>query len=148
MSALLLAMAVALSSLGLGAQEQVAPFCGQGQRPSFQLGFGALKAELRSMMGDPVECEHGDPGSGDTVQRTTTGLAYYRPSSATVAFTNGFDHWALGPGGLSCWTGASVQPVSVLAWSTPATAPIWGASCPALGSSSTLGARRAAAPRT
>ena len=110
MSGLLLAVMLVLSILGPPGQEQPAPFCESGRRPSFQFGFAALKAELGAMMGNPIECEHARPAGDGTLQATTTGLAYYDRGTGTVAFTNGFDRWALGASGLVCWTGPSTEP--------------------------------------
>src|SRR5688572_22472227 len=71
------------------------PFCPPGQPARFVLGIAALHDRLGAIMGEPVECEHVDPTSGDMVQHTTTGLAYYRPEINTAIFTNGEAHWAL-----------------------------------------------------
>lgn len=84
--------------------------CPPGASPSFQLGFAALKAEVGEAMGQPIECERANPENGDTLQRTTTGLAFYRKSTNTPTFTDGYRHWALTPAGLVPWTGASVDP--------------------------------------
>ena len=54
-------------------------------------------------MGDPLECEHADPATGDTVQHTTTGLAMYQPSLGLLTFTDGWHHWALTERGLLRW---------------------------------------------
>src|SRR4051812_41555507 len=75
-----------------------APFCQPGQEPAFVLGIADLKARLGDTMGAPLECEHLDAESGDTVQHTTTGLAYYRPSLNATMFTDGATHWALSGG--------------------------------------------------
>jgi hypothetical protein len=83
--------------------------CTPGQ-PIFVHGAATLKAALGEAMGDPLECERVTSAAGDTEQRTTTGLAYYRASSNAVAFTNGFDHWALAPNGVVHWTGDAVDP--------------------------------------
>ncbi|HUS16788.1 MAG TPA: alkaline phosphatase family protein, partial [Chloroflexia bacterium] len=48
-----------------------ATYCGPGQRPELLFGFGLLKGYLGDRMGTPVECEHAEGGSGDTVQLTT-----------------------------------------------------------------------------
>jgi hypothetical protein len=56
-------------------------------------------------MGDPVECEHTEPGTGDAYQQTTTGLALYRRETNTSMFTNGREQWALTPFGLAQWSG-------------------------------------------
>jgi hypothetical protein len=61
-------------------------------------------------VGQPLECEHTDPVSGDSLQQTSTGLAFYRKSTNTPTFTTGYDHWALTPQGLHYWTGSSVDP--------------------------------------
>jgi hypothetical protein len=61
-------------------------------------------------MGNPVECEHANPDNGDTLQNTTTGLAFYRKSTNTPTFTNGTEHWALTTEGEVYWTGGSIDP--------------------------------------
>jgi hypothetical protein len=76
----------------------------------FVHGAATLKAALGATMGEPVECERVTDASGDTEQQTTTGLVYYRASTNAVAFTNGFDHWALAPNGVVHWTGDAVDP--------------------------------------
>ncbi len=85
-------------------------FCQPGQSPQFVFGFAALKAKLGAAMGDPIECEHANPENGDTLQQTTTGLAFYRKSTNTPTFTNGFQHWAITSQGLVYWTGDSIDP--------------------------------------
>ena len=102
--------AAAWIGVRLDAGDEPAPFCQAGQGPAFLQGFGTLKAELGGAMGEPVECEHADPDSGDVLQRTTTGLAYYRPALNLPMFTNGVEHWALTPRGLLYWQGESVLP--------------------------------------
>jgi hypothetical protein len=78
--------------------------------PRFVHGAAALKAALGDRMGEPQECERVVDGEGNTEQRTTTGLAYYRARSNIAAFTNGVDHWALTPRGLVHWTSDDVEP--------------------------------------
>jgi hypothetical protein len=87
-----------------------APFCQAGQQPEFALGVADLKRQLGDTMGNPVECEHPSSASGDTVQRTTTGLAAYRRATNTVTFTDGWRHWALTPRGLVTWEGGQSDP--------------------------------------
>jgi hypothetical protein len=84
---------------------QSAAACPPGRTPSFLLGFASLQTSLGSSMGEPTECEHVDPVSGDAFQRTTTGLALYRRDTNTPMFTNGREHWALTPDGLVSWSG-------------------------------------------
>lgn len=80
--------------------------CPPGETPRFRLGFATLKEQLGAPMGDPVTCEYPDPsGTGDTLQRTTTGLAYYRQSTQTPSFTDGNERWALTTRGLIHWVG-------------------------------------------
>ncbi len=87
-----------------------AAFCPAGERPRFQFGFAELKAQLGATMGDPVECEHANADNGDTLQQTTTGLAFYRKTTNTATFTNGPEHWALTRSGVVQWQGDSPDP--------------------------------------
>jgi hypothetical protein len=88
------------------AQAQSAPYCAQGQIPEFTHGLASLAAQLGTFMGQPTECEHQDRASGDTLQATTTGLAYYRhAANDTAVFTDGQSHVALTDRGLIGWDG-------------------------------------------
>ena len=87
-----------------------APHCQPGQTPTFVHGVAELQNRLGATMGQPIECEHIDPTSGDTLQRTTTGLAYFRPSISTTMFTDGSTHWALADGTVVLWRNESVTP--------------------------------------
>ena len=78
--------------------------------PRFVQGVAALKALVGTDMGEPLECERAIDAAGDTEQRTTTGLAYYRAATNTVAFTNGWDHWALTGNSAVHWTGQELEP--------------------------------------
>ena len=90
---------------------QTAAGCQPGEAPHFTFGFADLKAQIGDDMGTPLTCEFPDPrGTGDVHQRTTTGLAFWRKSTNTPTFTDGFDHWAETPNGWVTWTGASVDP--------------------------------------
>src|SRR5919199_1838493 len=108
----LLAVLVALVVLTpRAAAAQVAPHCLDDQAPQFVLGFAALKAQIGPAMGDAVECEYPDPlGTGDTEQHTTTGLAFFRKSTNTPTFTDGYTHWALTSRGVVTWTGSAIDP--------------------------------------
>jgi hypothetical protein len=80
-------------------------------QPRFLNGLAALKTALGATMGDPLDCEHPVDNAGNTQQRTTMGLAYYRKALDAACFTTGWDHWALtGPGRLMHWTGDAVDP--------------------------------------
>ena len=78
--------------------------------PRFLYGTAALKALLGAVMGEPTECERVVDAAGNTEQKTSTGLAYYRARSNTSAFTNGFDHWALTATGVVHWTSDDLEP--------------------------------------
>jgi hypothetical protein len=72
------------------AEAQAAPHCEADHPPAFVFGFASLKAQLGGAMGDPVSCEYADPnGTGDTLQDTSTGLAFWRKSTNTPTFTSG-----------------------------------------------------------
>jgi hypothetical protein len=96
-----------LGSTSVAAAE--APFCTPGQDAQFVLGFAVLKSRIGDRMGSPLECEHPGDG-GDTVQLTSTGLAFYRQSTNTATFTDGWSHFAHVPGGLIVWTGGEIDP--------------------------------------
>jgi hypothetical protein len=70
-----------------------------------------MKAHLGDVLGDPITCEFADPaGSGDVLQQTTRGLAFWRKSSNTPTFTDGSGHWAVTSAGWVTWTEPSVDP--------------------------------------
>jgi hypothetical protein len=81
-------------------------------QPRFMGGIAALKASLGRTMGDPLECERVVNNDGDTQQKTTTGLAYYRKQLNTACFTTGWEHWGLVDKGLVHWAGSPVDPPS------------------------------------
>jgi hypothetical protein len=78
--------------------------------PRFVLALAQLRARLGADMGAPTECERVVDASGNTEQKTTTGLAYYRASLNTPVFTNGVEHWALTADGLVRWTSDDLEP--------------------------------------
>jgi hypothetical protein len=105
-----LTIALLLGQPAPAAQAQAAPFCGPGTSPRFSQGFATLKSSLGTAMGDPTECEHSDATSGDTLQTTTTGLAFWRKSTNTPTFTDGYHKWALTSRGLVAWEGTANDP--------------------------------------
>jgi hypothetical protein len=62
-----------------------------------------LQQALGDVMGAPIDCARTDT-VGDTLQRTTTGLAMYRADDGIAIFTRGEQHWALSDRGLQTWT--------------------------------------------
>jgi hypothetical protein len=87
-----------------------APGVCTGAEPRFVRGIATLKSALGSIMGDPLECERVVNDHGDTQQKTTTGLAYYRKQLNTACFTTGWEHWGLADRGLLHWAGPTVDP--------------------------------------
>jgi hypothetical protein len=105
---------VVLGPLPVAAQSST--FCPAGQSPHYAAGFADLKAHIGDAMGDPLTCEYPDPnGTGDIHQDTTTGLAFWRKSTNTPTFTDGFNHWGLTAQGWVTWTGSSVDPPTAAA---------------------------------
>jgi hypothetical protein len=72
--------------------------------------MAALKAMLGAAMGEALECERVVNDQGDTQQKTTTGLAYYRKALNVACFTTGWDHWGLMAHGVVHWAGDAVDP--------------------------------------
>jgi hypothetical protein len=88
---------------------RVVAVCNPAQ-PQFSGGLATLKTVLGSSMGEPLECEHSVSLDGDTQQKTTTGLAYYRKQLNAACFTTGWDHWGMLRGDLVRWSGHDVDP--------------------------------------
>ena len=114
-----LALTIVFVQPAPAALAQGAPFCAPGTRPQFSNGFAALKSALGPVMGEPIECEHNDGTSGDIIQQTTTGLAFWRRSTNTPTFTDGYRHWALTNRGLVAWEGSSIDPPSTARGAAP-----------------------------
>jgi len=104
---------------------QAAPHCDAGAGPGYAFGFASLKATLGATMGEAVSCEYADPnGTGDTLQDTSAGLAFWRKATNTPTFTDGWNHWGLTALGLVAWTGGSIDPPATARtpqnWTPPA----------------------------
>jgi hypothetical protein len=121
------ALALLLGQAAPAAMAQAAPFCAPDTSPRFSQGFAALKAQLGDAMGNPVECEHTDGASGDVLQQTSTGLAFWRKSTNTPTFTDGYHKWALTSRGLVAWEGSANDPPSTAASSNSGSTPSRGA---------------------
>ncbi len=110
-----IALGLLLTVTALAAPIRAAPdFCAPGETPQFRFGFAFLSSRLGQTMGEPIECEHGNPENGDTLQKTTTGLAFYRSYTNTPTFTDGWNHWAWTSSGLVYWAGSSPDPPGVI----------------------------------
>ena len=109
-----IAMSVALIGAAFAAPPPVlaqdAPHCAAGQPAEFLFGIAELRERLGATMGQPLECEHLNAENSDTIQHTTTGLAYYRPEINTPMFTDGQTHWALSNNQVLMWRSGSVEP--------------------------------------
>src|SRR3954471_9278474 len=112
------ALLAAVTAFSPTAAAQSAPFCAPSQAPAFRFGIGTLSERLGPIMGTALECEHVDAVSGDTLQKTSTGLAYYQPSANMPMFTDGMTHWGLYAGNVVFWRGDA----AVLTPPTPAEA--------------------------
>jgi hypothetical protein len=86
-----------------------APSCAPGQVSPSQL-FSGLRDAIGETFGQPLECPHVDPSTGDTLQRTSTGLAIYRADSHTPTFTDGYRRWAAHARGVFTWEGHVLDP--------------------------------------
>jgi peptidoglycan/xylan/chitin deacetylase (PgdA/CDA1 family) len=78
-------------------------------------GFGPDLADLRTAVGDamgqPVDCETPIDASGDTIQHTSTGTAWFTESQSEAFFTDGYHRWDLNPGGLTYWSSPEATPL-------------------------------------
>ncbi|HEV7663840.1 MAG TPA: hypothetical protein VGQ62_09920 [Chloroflexota bacterium] len=110
----LAALLLLLVGTAAPAAAQRADFCAGAETPHFANGFADLKAVLGETMGQPLECEHPNTANGDTLQQTTLGLSFYDHTANTPQFTDGWNHWALGPAGVVAWTGDQA-PAALLA---------------------------------
>jgi len=84
------------------------PNCTPGQILPSQL-FSGLRDAIGETFGQPLECPHVDPSTGDTLQRTSTGLAIYRARSHTPTFTDGYHRWAKDARGVITWQGDALD---------------------------------------
>lgn len=140
---LLVSALTLLQTTAVPASAQEAAFCRSGESPQFTFGFAVLKAQLGAAMGDPIECAHPNSANGDVLQNTTTGLSFWRKSTNTPTFTNGWEHWGLTPGGSAFWTGDSIDPPgTAVAAAPPPPAPAPAASAPRAPAPAAAPARR------
>jgi peptidoglycan/xylan/chitin deacetylase (PgdA/CDA1 family) len=62
-----------------------------------------LRADIGAAMGQPLDCEHPMGKTGDTIQPTSTGTAWYTNASSAAIFTDGYQRWELDASGLTYW---------------------------------------------
>jgi hypothetical protein len=82
--------------------------CAPDQVLQFTGAFSALASALGGTMGDPTSCAYAE--GADTLQQTSSGLAFFRVGTSIATFTNGWDHWGLTRGGVVYWTGEAIDP--------------------------------------
>lgn len=119
----LVALLVCLAIFLPAAASAAAPYCAAGDEPSFTFGFAHLKSLLGDTMGEPIECIHANPENGDILQQTSTGLSFYRKSTNTSTFTDGWNHWGWTADGLVYWTGSAIDPPGTVVPVTPEPGP-------------------------
>ena len=117
MRRVLLSLLVALATLVFTASSGLAQ-----AGPEFKLGFQTLAQLIPQVVGQPVDNERFDPDTGNSIQRTTTGMMVWRKATNTAAFTDGSTTWLIGPHGLQVrpndmrfdWEGAGGTGTSAL----------------------------------
>src|SRR5688572_3770221 len=62
----------------LAVAARAASYCDRNESPRFRGKLADLKEQVGREMGNPLECSHRDSGTSDTLQSTSTGLAYIR----------------------------------------------------------------------
>jgi uncharacterized integral membrane protein (TIGR00698 family) len=114
---------VAILALGLGpprtevfgaanprAQGAWTTVCERGDATVFAGAFVPLSRQLSTGMGTPLGCAAVEKATGDTVQRTTRGLAVLRRRSGQATFSDGRRTWSIGESRLLVWEGTAADP--------------------------------------
>src|SRR4051794_9983769 len=70
-----------------------------------------LRSAVGEAMGQPTGCETAVDAIGDTMQPTSTGMAWYAPRTAASIFTDGFQRWELDVRGLTYWHAPDAAPL-------------------------------------
>lgn len=111
LSAGLVVLLAAFVAIPIDARASTDTGCAPGQTARYVFGFAELNRFIGRAMGDPSTCEFADPGgTGDVHQSTSNGLAFWRKTTNTPTFTDGFNHWGHTPQGWAYWTGSSIDP--------------------------------------
>lgn len=99
---------------------------------AFGPGMRNLRAAVGEAMGQPLDCEHATDLSGDTIQTTSTGTAWYMVGDNSEIFTDGYHRWVLSAAGLTYWD--SPQATPLLEDGLPDGPAVWtrSATCPVL----------------
>jgi len=101
-----------------------------------KLEFGPDLADLRDAIGDamgqPTGCETTIDSGGDTMQTTSSGMAWYLLGAGAAIFTDGYHRWELDQQGLTYWESPDATPLVMDGLSSGP--PVWPRSvvCPVL----------------
>ena len=74
------------------------PDCGPETVTELMQPFAALVAALGEPLTRAIDCATLDPASGETVQRTRGGMAFYQPWDHVLVFTDGWRRWRVEQG--------------------------------------------------
>ncbi len=96
--------------------------CKQGAATAFSGAFVKLAQQLPTGMGTPLGCAEVDKATGDTVQRTTRGVATLRRKTGRVTFSDVQRSWSTSGSRLLVWSGPTAEPPAN-AQTTPLKAP-------------------------
>ncbi len=69
--------------------------CKRGAPPAFAGAFVGLSRQPPASMGTPLGCARLDQATGDTIQRTTRGVATLRRATGQATFSDGRRSWAI-----------------------------------------------------
>jgi len=105
----LLILALLLTSIppGGGFNLATAAECTDGFGPD----LANLQVAVGAAMGQPIDCESPIDTSGDTIQHTSTGTAWFTLAQADALFTDGYHRWELNPDGLTYWSSPDAVPL-------------------------------------
>lgn len=84
--------------------------CKPGTAAAFSGAFVQLSRQLPTRMGTPRGCAQVDRSTGNTVQRTTRGVATLRRDTGDVTFSDGRRRWAIAGSQLRSWSGPAFAP--------------------------------------
>jgi len=84
--------------------------CKPGTATAFSGAFVQLSRQLPTRMGTPRGCARVDRSTGNTVQRTTRGVATLRRGTGDVTFSDGRRRWAIAGSQLRSWSGPALAP--------------------------------------
>jgi peptidoglycan/xylan/chitin deacetylase (PgdA/CDA1 family) len=101
-------------------------------QPEFGSDLADLHAAIGDAMGQPTGCERQVDSVGDTMQTTSSGMAWYQPGASMAIFTDGYHRWTLGRQGLTYQASPDATPLVMDGLSDGL--PLWSRSvvCPVL----------------